>query len=174
MPVLLPGQSTGEVAPRGRPRAGKARRRYDAASMARAPAALTARDRWSMSYSPWWRRPLMKNVGVPDTPLRSGGLHVLGDPVRPDVPLQLVGEARHVERESAGVRHQISDRQLVLVLEQLVMHLPERALIGGGLGGQCRQLDVRVHVCERQVAPYVADVREVAEQLAPSGSARPQ
>ena len=24
-----------------------------------------------MSYAPWWRRPLMKNVGVPDTGLRS-------------------------------------------------------------------------------------------------------
>jgi len=33
---------------------------------------------------------------------------------------------------------------------------------------------VRMHVWQRRVPPYVADVREVAEQLAHGGSARPQ
>jgi hypothetical protein len=47
-------------------------------------------------------------------------LHVLGEPVRPTVPLQCLGEARHVEPESVGVRHQIGQLQLVLVLEELV------------------------------------------------------
>jgi len=62
-------------------------------------------------------------------------LHVLGDPVRPHAVVQVLGEASHVEPESLGVRDQIGQPQTVLVLEQQVVHLPERALIGGGLGG---------------------------------------
>ena len=104
-----------------------------------------------MSYAPWWRCPLTKNVGVPDTRPRSAPSPSLGDPLRRNVPSQVLGEARHVEPESVGVRRQIGHPQLVLVLEQPVVHLPERALIGGGLRGQCRQLGVRMHVCERQV-----------------------
>ena len=49
------------------------------------------------------------------------------------------------------------------------MHLPEGSLLGGGLrrfGGQQR---VRVDIGERQMAPDVADVGEVAEQLAHDG-----
>jgi hypothetical protein len=96
-------------------------------------------------------------------------LDVLSDAVRAGAPVQVVGEARHVEPESIGVRHQIGHLQPVLVREQQVVHLPERALIGGGLRGQRRQLGVRMHVCKRQVPPHVADVREVAEQLADDG-----
>ena len=47
------------------------------------------------------------------------------------------------------------------------MHLPELALVGGGLGGLGRQLRVRVDVVQRQVAPHVAQVvAERVEQLA--------
>ena len=46
------------------------------------------------------------------------------------------------------------------------MHLPERALVGGGLGGLGGELGVRVDVVERQVPPDVADVAEVAQELA--------
>src|SRR5690349_6786770 len=38
---------------------------------ARSRAAFTAADSVAMSYAPWWRRPLTKNVGVPATPDRS-------------------------------------------------------------------------------------------------------
>ena len=46
------------------------------------------------------------------------------------------------------------------------MHLPEGALIGRGLGGLGGELGVGVDVVQRQVPPDVADVGEVAEQLA--------
>ena len=46
------------------------------------------------------------------------------------------------------------------------MHLPERALVGGGLRRLGGELGVRVDVGQRQVPPDVADVAEVAEELA--------
>ncbi len=49
------------------------------------------------------------------------------------------------------------------------MHLPEGALCGGGFGGFGGHLGVRVDVGQRQVSPDVADVDEVAEQLADDG-----
>ena len=52
------------------------------------------------------------------------------------------------------------------MVEQEVVHLPERALVGGGLGGLGGELGVRVDVVERQVPPDVADVAEVAKELA--------
>ncbi len=42
--------------------------------MARTRALRTADDNDSMSYAPWWRIPLTKNVGVPDTPDHERGL----------------------------------------------------------------------------------------------------
>ena len=93
-------------------------------------------------------------------------LYVLGDAVRAHVLLQVLGEASDVQPEPLGVRDQIGRPQCVLVLEQQVVHLPECALIGGGLGGLGGELGVRVHVGERQMTPYVADVPEVAQQLA--------
>ncbi len=52
------------------------------------------------------------------------------------------------------------------MVEQQVVHLPERALRRRGLGRLGRELSVRVHVVQRQVPPDVADVAEVAQQLA--------
>ena len=62
--------------------------------------------------------------------------------------------------------------QRALVLEQQVVHLPERALRRRRLGRLGRQLRVRVHVGERQVPPDVAHVGEVA-RAARARSARP-
>ena len=70
----------------------------------------------------------MKHVGRAGDAAQVRAHHVLGDPVRPNVLLQLLGKARYVEPESIGVRHPIGHLQLVLVLEQLVVHLPEPAL----------------------------------------------
>ena len=42
-------------------------------------------------------------------------------------------------------------------------------LLGGGLGSLGRELRIRMHVVQRQMAPHVADVAEVAEQLADDG-----
>ena len=52
------------------------------------------------------------------------------------------------------------------MVEQQVVHLPERALLGGRLGRLGGELRVRVDVVQRQVPPDVADVAEVGEQLA--------
>ena len=54
------------------------------------------------------------------------------------------------------------------------MHLPEGALVGRGLGGLGGELGVRVDVVERQVPPDVADVAEVAEELADDRFRLPQ
>ena len=80
--------------------------------------------------------------------------------------LEIVDEAIDVEPELARVAHQGSWRQVVLMLEQEVVHLPERALRRGSLARLGRELRVRVDVVERQVAPDVADVAGVAQQLA--------
>ena len=63
-----------------------------------------------MSYAPWRRCPLTKNVGVPDTRPRSAPSTSCGDPLRRNVPSQVLGEARHVEPESVGVRRQVGHR----------------------------------------------------------------
>ena len=81
---------------------------------------------------------------------------------------QVVAEALDVEAELARrSATRSARRELVLVGEQQVVHLPERALRAGGLGGLGGELGVRVHVVERQVAQDVAQVvARVDEQLA--------
>ena len=50
--------------------------------------------------------------------------------------------------------------------EQEIVQLPERTLLRRGLGSLGGELRIRMHVVQRQVAPHVADVAEVAEELA--------
>src|SRR4051794_22643591 len=74
-----------------------------------------------------------------------------------DLRLELVGvegslELGHVEAELLGVLLQAGPVEGGLVLEQLVVHLPELALLGGGHGGHGGRLGVLVHV-ERHVLP---------------------
>src|SRR2546430_2135549 len=64
------------------------------------------------------------------------------------------------------VADQVVRPERVLVAEQQVVHLPERALLGRSLGGLGRNLGARVDVVQRQVPPDVAHVAEVGEQLA--------
>ena len=52
------------------------------------------------------------------------------------------------------------------MVEQEIVHLPEGALLGRGLGGFGGQLGVHVDVVQRQVPPDVAHVAELAEELA--------
>ena len=52
------------------------------------------------------------------------------------------------------------------MVEQKVVHLPEGALLGRRLGGLRGELGVRMDVVQRQVPPDVADVAEVAQELA--------
>ncbi len=102
-----------------------------------------------MSYAPWWRRPLMKKVGVPETPLRSAlstssatrdGARVVAEGVR---------EALHVEPELLGVADQVVGAERVLVRQQEVVELPERAQVARRLRGLGGELCARVDVVER-------------------------
>ena len=56
--------------------------------------------------------------------------------------------------------------------EQEVVHLPELALRGSGLGGLGGELSAGVNVVERQVAPHVAHVVAVAGEQLPDGPLR--
>jgi len=79
--------------------------------------------------------PLMKNVGVPETSLRSAestSAAILACPAWVRRPAVNCSVSR---AELASVADQVADGQRVLVAEQLVVHLPEPALAGRGLGG---------------------------------------
>ena len=95
-----------------------------------------------------------------------GAVDIFGDAGSAGVLLQLVGEPLDVEAELARRSGRGRRAEGVLVVEQEVVHLPERSLLGRGLGGFRGQLGARVDVAQRQVPPHVADVAEVAEQLA--------
>src|SRR5215475_15968205 len=71
-----------------------------------------------------------------------GGVHVGGDLGLSGLAAQVADESFGVKAELAGVANQVVASQSVLVAEQLVVHLPELALAGRGLGGLCRQLGV--------------------------------
>ena len=95
-----------------------------------------------------------------------GGVHVPGDLGFPGVAAQVGGEPPRVQAELGGVPEQVVGGQRVLVRQQLIMHRPERALAGRGLGTLGGQQRVRVHVGERQVPPHVPQVTIVGQQLA--------
>ena len=115
----------------------------------------------------------MKKVGVPETPLSSALATSSLTRGRVLAAAQLVDEALRVEPELARVVGEVGGPQLALVGEQGVVHLPEAALGGGGLGGLGGELRVRVHVVERQVAPDVANVVAEARRAARGSPARP-
>ena len=94
----------------------------------------------------------MKNVGVPDTPLASALRTSSAIARSVPAPAQVLREAIEVEAEVGGVPVEVARRQLVLVGEQPVVHLPEAALRARGLGRLGRDLRVGVDVVERQVA----------------------
>ncbi len=76
-------------------------------------------------------------------------------------------EALDVEADFPGIRDEIPLAEPVLVGEQLLVHLPERALRARRLRGLSRELGVWMHVGERQMAPHVPDlIAEGREQLA--------
>jgi Alpha amylase, catalytic domain len=94
-----------------------------------------------------------------------GGVHVLGDLGFPGVAAQVGGEPPRVQAELGGVPEQVVGGQRVLVRQQLIMHRPERALAGRGLGTLGGQQRVRVHVGQRQVPPHVPQVTVAGQQL---------
>src|SRR3712207_9556073 len=69
------------------------------------------------------------------------------------------------EAELLRVADEVGWSERVLVIEQQVVHRPERVLCGGGLGCLGSELGLGMDIVQRQVAPDVANVAEVAQQL---------
>ena len=101
---------------------------------------------------------MTKNVGVPDTPLRSADSTSWPDTSGVHVLVELLAEARDVEPELLGVAEQVLLHQVVLPGQQQVVHLPEPPLLPGRLGRLGRELGLGMHVGQRQVPPHEADV----------------
>ena len=115
----------------------------------------------------------MKKVGVPETPLRSALSTSSATRAAPARWRESVGESLDVEAELPGVAHEILRLELVLVGEEQVVHLPERALVGGGLARLGRELGGQVDVVQGQVAPDVLQVAGAGEELADDGLGLP-
>ncbi len=111
----------------------------------------------SAVYAPLWRSPLMKKA--------RGAVHAAAhavDEVALDlrqeaVLLEVAREATHVEPQVGRVRQQRGCLEVLLVLEEQVVHLPEPSLRAGGLRGLRGQQRVRVELGEREVAEDEAD-----------------
>jgi hypothetical protein len=81
-------------------------------------------------------------------------------------PERSPGEPLQVQVQGGGVLHQVGGRQCVLVLEEQVVHLPEPALGPRRFRGLGRELRVRVHVDQRELAEHDGQrVRQVLLQL---------
>jgi hypothetical protein len=97
----------------------------------------------------------MKNVGGHGAEV--GAVDVIGDTARSGPHAQIFCEAVDVDVELLRIADQIVQAECILMVEQQVVHFPERALVRGGLRRLGRSLRVRMDVVERQVAPDVAD-----------------
>ena len=73
------------------------------------------------------------------------------------------------QSEVGGVAHEVDRPQLLLMLQQQVVHGPKRALPVSGLGRLGAQRCVGVHVGQRQVSPDLSEVAEVGEKGAYHG-----
>src|SRR5258708_34340288 len=73
-----------------------------------------------------------------------------------DVSAHVAGESLGVEPDLGRVPHQVLDRQGALMVQKLIVHLPELTLNGRGLGRFSREHRVLVHVRERQGPKHVA------------------
>src|SRR5712691_6420753 len=73
---------------------------------------------------------------------------VLGYSAGAPAPGEVVAEPAGVDAGVAGVADQVAHEQGVLVAQQQVIHRPERALVGGGLGGLGSELGVGVDIVE--------------------------
>ena len=98
-----------------------------------------------------------------------GAVDVARHSRRDSVVAQVVSEPVGVEAQLIGVSHEVAGPQLVLVLEQEVVHLPEPPLQVRGLRAFGGELRVGMDVVQRQVAPHVANVPAVGQELADHG-----
>src|SRR3954447_24451546 len=100
----------------------------------------------------------MKKVGVPPNAGDSGALNVRANPGRVSALGEVAGEPVHVQTELVRVADEVLEVELVLVLEEEVVHLPEGPLFGGGLASFSGLPGVRMNVVERQVTPDVGEI----------------
>ncbi len=99
---------------------------------------------------------------------RLGADHVLLDAAQVAAVLERAGHLLDVDPDAAGVAEQVLELELVLVVEQLVVGLPESALHAGLLHRLGGQLGMGVDVDQRQVADHVAEVVAEPSRAAPS------
>src|SRR6202034_338552 len=83
-----------------------------------------------------------------------GGVDVLGDPRCASALAEVLIESLAVEPEVASVGDQVAQLEAVLMAQEQVVHLPERALGSSGFGGLGGELGVGVDVAQRQGAPH--------------------
>jgi hypothetical protein len=81
-------------------------------------------------------------------------LEILADARGEGVGLKILFETGRIQSELGGVSDQISILESILVLEEVVVHLPEFALRAGRLGSFGGVLGVGVTVGEREIAEY--------------------
>src|SRR5688572_27735297 len=84
-------------------------------------------------------------------------LHVLAHALQVDLVVHLRGEARHVEIQTFRVRAQVGHREMTLVLEQQVMHLPELALSTRRFRCLCGMHCMRMRRLDREMPENEAD-----------------
>ena len=89
--------------------------------------------------------------------------HVCRDSLAPSMTSEVLGECIHIETEPFRVPDEVLGGQLILVINQQVVHRPEGSLRRRRLGCLRRQLSPRVHIVQWQMAPYVTQVAEVAQ-----------
>ena len=78
----------------------------------------------------------MNRVGVPSTwPEAQAAVHIPTDPLGHGCAGPVAVERRHVPAELGGVPEQVAVLERLLPVEQQLVHVPEPALPGGGLGG---------------------------------------
>ncbi len=94
-----------------------------------------------------------------------GTVDVLGDAVSVRVFAQLAGEALDIEAELLRIADEIGWSECVLVVEQQVVHRPESVLCDGCLGCLRSELAVGMNIVQRQVAPDVANIAELTQEL---------
>jgi len=107
--------------------------------------------------------------GSAGDPAEVGAVDVFANAAQTGALAEVVGEALDIELELRRIAHEVRRLQRGLMLEQQIVHRPERVPGGGGPRGLRGALGVGVHVGERQVAPDVAHVGEVAQQVADLG-----
>src|SRR6476660_5159676 len=96
--------------------------------------------------------PVDEEGGRPVHTAADAAEEILVDPVRMNMLRELLLEQVEIELERTSVGTEVVDLQMLLVLVELVVHLPEPVLGSGGLGRLRRVLGMRMRGSDREVA----------------------